>query len=620
MLTIKNRGRKTGVVFLASLLWLAGCTPAGPRALLEGKRLIEEAKFPQAVEKLKVATSLLATNAQAWNYLGLACQYAGQPNEAERAYLHALKLDQDLTEAHYNLGCLWLAQKKPEAAATEFTGYTLRRPNSQEGFVKLGVAQARMGEWGAAEKSLNTALRLNRQSPEAWNTLGMVRVSRNHPAEAAQYFSNALKEQPDYGPALLNLAIVSQQSLKDRPAALQRYREYLATKPPPSSAEPVAALVRQLERELNPPPRPVATNVATSPTNASVPMPPPTNAFVAKTVPTNTSLVKVAPTNMPRTQAVALASTKPEPQSPAPKSASAAAPPQPAPKVELVRLADEPTLVAAQDVTIPGKEASPPAVEAKPPSASSAVVQPSPASTTTSESKSEKRGLFQRINPLNLFRSGTKEPARETAGTSPNVYSASESAGAVGSTDGEASVEEGAGAKPPTSRYAYLSLEKPVAGQRSEAEPVFAAAAQAQKAGRLGEAVQGYERATQLDPAFYDAYYNLGLAQTESGHLPAALRAYEHALAIRPDSLDARYNFAFVLKKQEYWQDAVEEFEKLTAAYPGEARAHLALGNLYSQQLNQPARARQHYLRVLELEPHDPQSDKIRYWLAANPP
>src|SRR5215469_14379290 len=107
MLTIKNRGRKTGVIFLASLLWLAGCTPAGPRALLEGKRLIEEGKFPQAAEKLKVATSLLATNAQAWNYLGLACQYAGQRDEAERAYLHALKLDQDLTETHYNLGCLW---------------------------------------------------------------------------------------------------------------------------------------------------------------------------------------------------------------------------------------------------------------------------------------------------------------------------------------------------------------------------------------------------------------------------------------------------------------------------------------------------------------------------------
>ena len=33
-----------------------------------------------------VGVSLLATNAQAWNYLGLACHHAGQAPEAEKAY------------------------------------------------------------------------------------------------------------------------------------------------------------------------------------------------------------------------------------------------------------------------------------------------------------------------------------------------------------------------------------------------------------------------------------------------------------------------------------------------------------------------------------------------------
>jgi tetratricopeptide (TPR) repeat protein len=288
--------------------------------------------------------------------------------------------------------------------------------------------------------------------------------------------------------------------------------------------------------------------------------------------------------------------------------------------VEVVRLADEPTLAPAQDLTIPGKEPTPPASEAKQSAASAAPAHPSTVATTTSEPKSEKRGLFQRINPLNLFRSGAKEPTRETAAKPANAHPASESAGATTQATGEASVDPGSGTRSPTARYVYLSPEKPAPGQRSQAEPIFADAAQAYQAGRLGEAVQGYERAIQLDPAFYDAYYNLGLAQTKSGNLSAALKAYENALAIRPDSLDARYNFALVLKQEGYWQDSVAELEKLTATFPNEARVHLALGNLYSQQLNQPATARQHYLRVLELEPHDPQSDKIRYWLAANPP
>jgi hypothetical protein len=46
----------------------------------------------------------------------------------------------------------------------------------------------------------------------------------------------------------------------------------------------------------------------------------------------------------------------------------------------------------------------------------------------------------------------------------------------------------------------------------------------------------------------------------------------------------------------------------------------LALGNLYAQQFHQLAKARQHYLKVLERDPHNPQAGTIRFWLAANPP
>ena len=121
---------------------VAGCTPPGPRALLDGKKLIERGRYSQAVEKLNSATTLLATNAQAWNYLGLACHYAGRPDEAERAYKRALALNHDLTEAHYNLACLWLAQNKPEkteAAKTELLAFTLRRGNSAEGLLKRRI-------------------------------------------------------------------------------------------------------------------------------------------------------------------------------------------------------------------------------------------------------------------------------------------------------------------------------------------------------------------------------------------------------------------------------------------------------------------------------------------------
>jgi Tfp pilus assembly protein PilF len=79
-------------------------------------------------------------------------------------------------------------------------------------------------------------------------------------------------------------------------------------------------------------------------------------------------------------------------------------------------------------------------------------------------------------------------------------------------------------------------------------------------------------------------------------------------------------SFALTLKQARYYLDSAQELEKAVAESPANTRAHLALGNLYSQQLHQPARARQHYLKVLESDPGNSQASTIHRWLVANPP
>src|ERR1700761_9185774 len=96
----KKNSKKTfsgGVMFFFALaLILAGCPPAGPRALFKGRKYIERGNYAAAVNELKVATTLLATNANVWNYYGVALQGAGQPDDAANAYKRALELDRDL--------------------------------------------------------------------------------------------------------------------------------------------------------------------------------------------------------------------------------------------------------------------------------------------------------------------------------------------------------------------------------------------------------------------------------------------------------------------------------------------------------------------------------------------
>src|SRR4051812_8939498 len=121
MLTTKNW--RAHLVVPSLLLLMAagptGCTPAGPRALLDGERLLGEGKLEPAIGKLTKATQLLPGNAQAWNHLGLAYHRAGQSAAALKAYEQARSCDPNLIPVHFNLGCLLLEQNNAQAAVGE---------------------------------------------------------------------------------------------------------------------------------------------------------------------------------------------------------------------------------------------------------------------------------------------------------------------------------------------------------------------------------------------------------------------------------------------------------------------------------------------------------------------
>lgn len=168
-------------------------------------------------------------------------------------------------------------------------------------------------------------------------------------------------------------------------------------------------------------------------------------------------------------------------------------------------------------------------------------------------------------------------------------------------------------------RYTYLSPKTPAAGDRRAAGAAFSQAQIAERGQKWATAEGYYRRAAALDPSWFEAQYNGAVMAQRLQNYSDACAGYEAALAIQPDSLDARYNFALALRAAGYVPDAVAELKGLLAKKDDDVRAHLALANIYAQVLHDPAQARQHYLKVLALDPKNPRATDIRYWLVANP-
>ena len=734
MLATKNTARKRRggkLLRLAAtglLVTLTACSPPGPKALLDGERLYRSGAYSEALDRFLVASELLPANAHAWNYLGLAYHALNKAPEARQAYGQAITRDRNLAIARFNLGCLLLETGDYPSAVNELTTFTVLQPQSEPGFVKLAEAQLKNHAIDQAEVSLRKALQLNPRNPESLSNLGWVLVQKRRVRDAYNQFLAAIQADPKYAPALVNLAVVSQQ-MNNRPLAIKAYRDYLQTKVEPHmpGADLVKAWIAQLEFEMQPPkPAPMPTVVPPAPAsgvNSRLPLTSASNRVViaaspAPTVPSTAPVSTVAkapaPTNQPVASAVRPASTAVIP-APAPAKPAATNPPALAAKPPSVNPTAAPSLAQRAPAPLPPEvkpEAKPLAVEspkptsepkptlvtndpkpavpapasvetpksvasapdasiakpakvvespAPPPSNSKPVAVVSPAQETVvrpaevaiapppprsapavtnvvanaaaADGKpAEKGGFWQRMNPGKWFGT-TEKPAEKKptplVGTAPSgVARSSAPAVAAAPSIAPAKASERAGVslpevavkvEPKGPRYVSRLNGRPRAGDREKAGQELAAGMQAYGKARLPEALEAYKRAAAADPSFYDAQYHLGVASMESGDVNSALGAYEAAVTLDPEAIPSRYNFALALRKAGLPIDAAEQARALLKHNPSEVRAHLLLANLASFELGPSPQAREHYLKVLELDPRHPQAAVIRSWLATHP-
>ena len=122
------------------------------------------------------------------------------------------------------------------------------------------------------------------------------------------------------------------------------------------------------------------------------------------------------------------------------------------------------------------------------------------------------------------------------------------------------------------------------------------------QAGAVAPALDCFERAVALAPAFADAHSNRGVALQELGRLEEALAAFRAAVRAAPGHLNALVNSGNVLKLLGRNDEAIAAFDRALALKPDLAEAALKRAYVHMAREDHAASLRD-FERVLESEP-----------------
>lgn len=143
----------------------------------------------------------------------------------------AVLLDPAMAEAYVNRGVLHYNAHDLKAAETDFLKAVELSPKLQEALNNLGMVYARVRNWTKANQYLDNALQINKVDPLALNNKAYVLLNTGQLEEAKKLLDHSHLLLPENGYTLRNLGIYFLE--KNQPAeALNYFKEAIALEQP----------------------------------------------------------------------------------------------------------------------------------------------------------------------------------------------------------------------------------------------------------------------------------------------------------------------------------------------------------------------------------------------------
>ena len=157
-----------------------------------------------------------------------------------------LDIDSDV-EDDFKRAAVLMQEDKNAQAISVLKTVVEREQRLPAPYVNMAIAYNRLGDTGAAEENLINALKLDIGHPVANNELGLLYRKSGKFKAARTAYENAIKEHPEYLPAIRNLGVLCDLYMHDYACALQQFEDYLELNPDDKT---VAIWVVDVKRRL----------------------------------------------------------------------------------------------------------------------------------------------------------------------------------------------------------------------------------------------------------------------------------------------------------------------------------------------------------------------------------
>jgi tetratricopeptide (TPR) repeat protein len=161
-------------------------------------------------------------------------------------------------------------------------------------------------------------------------------------------------------------------------------------------------------------------------------------------------------------------------------------------------------------------------------------------------------------------------------------------------------------AKQGRTREAVDLLQKEIQASGEDAAVLATLGSLYRDLGQEEDAIRWLERAVALDPGNLNALLTLGTLHSSIGHQDEAERYFQMAVeagaSAGQEGAVVFFNLGALNYNQGEFRSAVEAYERAITLRPSYATAHRELGYTYWE-LNERAKAREHFEKYLELQP-----------------